>query len=579
MAARRRKRKRSANQHRRLVDELISMKVKNKLSEKQLLQVIHNMHTEDADAITKLVRDELKHNGYHAHRLHGCTTCNDFIWLHSEKIPCQNCNNDAGRYDAAGNPLEEVFYFALLPRLAQMYRDSQWRRTLTYPDSRPIRRTQRADVFDGTEYKRLRRAAGRCEYFVTFAHVADAVSSNKRMSRSILPGILSILNYDPRVRYQAQRNLLLTFLMPPKIKTSSAQKFYELLEDELSKLFYTGIAGGKLKGALLMTRADQKGKEFDLGLRSCTSYDAPCSVCEIMANPGVGPFTKTSVEDYRRFLPANHPYRRDPTFGANELRALPAYRTKQRSNLGVEIAQDVDTALPYYQGYVHFPLFHSLRYYRPFRQSAADLSHNLANFFGGIIANCRPTDAMISKWRREACWSGRFFEISTEAQQTLDVDIARELRGLHVGDYMTVTNLRELADVVGVARAGNKGELITRLRAVIQSINNTGTVVVSVGKGPIPWVLTDDEVRMVNNRFKSLVLPPHVHAFCTTEEGLFDNKSSCWRMISKMQVFMMLPVLLLGTLPAIRGSLTKIVHGIMLLNGRVISERVRRAKG
>ena len=165
-------------------------------------------------------------------------------------------------------------------------------------------------------------------------------------------------------------------------------------------------------------------------------------------------------------------------------------------------------------------------------------------------------------------------------------------------DYMTVANLRELAGVVGVTRAGNKPELLTRLRAVIQSINDTGTAVISVGKGPIPWVLTDEQVLMINNRFRRLVLPPYVHDFCTTEEGLFDDKSSCWRlvstllsslrspshiisfrMISKMQVFMMLPVLLLGTVPAIHSSLLKIVHGIMLLNGRVISERVRRDKG
>ena len=195
-----------------------------------------------------------------------------------------------------------------------------------------------------------------------------------------------------------------------------------------------------------------------------------------------------------------------------------------------------------------------------------------------MVGNLRPSDTVISKWRREACFSGRHVEISSEAQQTLDVEVARELRDVEVGDYMTVANLQELARVVGVKRAGTKDELITRLRAVIQAINDTGTAVVSVGKGPIPWVLTDDEVLMVNNRFRRLVLPPHVHAFCTTEEGLFDDKSSCWRMISKMQVFMMLPVLLLGTVPAIHASLIKVVHGIMLLNGRVISERVRRDK-
>ena len=46
-----------------------------------------------------------------------------------------------------------------------------------------------------------------------------------------------------------------------------------------------------------------------------------------------------------------------------------------------------------------------------------------------------------------------------------------------------------------------------------------------------------------------------------------------------MQVFMMLPVLLLGMVPALQGPLLTIVHGVTLLNGRVISERVRRTKG
>ena len=42
--------------------------------------------------------------------------------------------------------------------------------------------------------------------------------------------------------------------------------------------------------------------------------------------------------------------------------------------------QDEDIDLQYYQGYVHHPIFTGLRYYDPFLQSAADLSHNLANF-------------------------------------------------------------------------------------------------------------------------------------------------------------------------------------------------------
>ena len=96
---------------------------------------------------------------------------------------------------------------------------------------------------------------------------------------------------------------------------------------------------------------------------------------------------------------------------------------------------------------------------------------------------------------------------------------------------MTMNNLKELAGLVGVKSAGNKAEMIVRLQAVIQQINDTGTAVVSVGKGPIPWVLTNDQVAMFNNRCTKLVIPTHVQAFCTTEKGIFEDHSSCWRLV------------------------------------------------
>ena len=158
----------------------------------------------------------------------------------------------------------------------------------------------------------------------------------------------SVLNYDPRARH-TKNNMILNFLMPPKLSTLSAHKFYSLLEDEFNELYYQGIAQGDLKGALLMVRSDQKGKEFDLGLRSCTSYDAPCSVCELMADAGYGPFNTTHVGCYRRFLAMDHPYRVDPTFGPAELRPAPSQRSRERSKEGVEIAQDEEYELTFYQ--------------------------------------------------------------------------------------------------------------------------------------------------------------------------------------------------------------------------------------
>jgi len=389
--------------------------------------------------------------------------------------------------------------------------------------------------------------------------------------------IHSVLNYDPRIRGKTS-NMILALLMPPKITTLSAQKFYSLLEDELIELYDKGIVQGNLKGALLMVRSDQKGKEFDLGLRSCTSYDAPCSVCEIMADVGHGPFTKVHVGNYRRFLPTTHPYRRDPRFGPVELRQAPKLRSRARAERGVEIAYDDRNPLPFYQGYQHLPLFWGLPYFRPFIQSAPDLSHNLANFWKGIMDLVQPPDGLMAKWRREADASGRHSQIGREAVQTLDRDVARELRGLDL-EPLTMVELQQLAKLVGVSHSRTKPELKARLSEVITAINDTGTAVVSVGKAPIPWVLSTADLKMLDSRCRRTVLPHGYHPFCTTKEGLFQSRKVCWRMATKMQVFMMFPTLFLGTgIKDLHSMLCKLAYAIRLMIGRVVCGRERRSR-
>ena len=107
---------------------------------------------------------------------------------------------------------------------------------------------------------------------------------------------------------------------------------------------------------------------------------------------------------------------------------------------------------------------------------------------------------------------------------------------------------------------------------------DTGSAVVSVGKAPIPWVFTPEQVELVDSRCRRLVVPHHCHALCTTKAGVLKDRSSCWRMVSKIRLFFMFPVLLMGT-NNLHGPLTKLVHSLSLLLGRVVSERTRRNKG
>ena len=110
----------------------------------------------------------------------------------------------------------------------------------------------------------------------------------------------------------------------------------------------------------------------------------------------------------------------------------------------------------------------------------------------------------------------------------------------------------------------------------IHSHLDTGAAVLGHTHAPIPWMLTKEEIAVVDDRFRNVVIPHGVHAFCTFKEGLLENRSACWRMISKFQVFFMIPVMFRGTVPGLLSGLAKVVYSIMLMCGRVISERKRR---
>ena len=73
-----------------------------------------------------------------------------------------------------------------------MYRDDDFKRALSYMSVDYYRGNmgRRSDVTDGTEYKRLRRSVGSCKHFIVLAYCADAIPADKRLSRSILPGII-----------------------------------------------------------------------------------------------------------------------------------------------------------------------------------------------------------------------------------------------------------------------------------------------------------------------------------------------------------------------------------------------------
>ena len=125
--------------HHKTAKRISQMKVKWNLSHKQLAEFVSIFNEVEAQTILQLVHKDLKDEGYHAIRLHGCAGCEEYIWLKSESHICPNCNNMHGRYvfivtlialfallcftacllnryDSKGYAKQEVFYFPLLPR-------------------------------------------------------------------------------------------------------------------------------------------------------------------------------------------------------------------------------------------------------------------------------------------------------------------------------------------------------------------------------------------------------------------------------------------------------------------------------
>ena len=213
---RRRLNDRLMRRHRSVVNRAVKIKVKHNFSFEQLKDVLKMYHREEAATIMQLVKQEFADEGYFAHRIHGCAGCDNFMWLHHEHMDCPHCNNSDGRYltslksrylltsipptntlryDDAGAPKQEVFYFPLLPRLTKMYQNEEWRRSIMYPEERPRRLYSRSDVFDGTVYKQLRRDAGRCDHFLSLSYCADGIPADKRMARKVLPGIMRYVYY------------------------------------------------------------------------------------------------------------------------------------------------------------------------------------------------------------------------------------------------------------------------------------------------------------------------------------------------------------------------------------------------
>ena len=89
---------------------------------------------------------------------------------------------------------------------------------------------------------------------------------------------------------------------------------------------------------------------------------------------------------------------------------------------------------------------------------------------------------------------------------------------------------------------------------------------------PLPWRLTKDQLKIVNERVCAMWWPHHVHRLAKRRCSFFIKSCRAWKSRDKLTVFLViLPTCLRGFVPAVHQSILTIAYALRRLEGQVVS--------
>ena len=215
---------------------------------------------------------------------------------------------------------------------------------------------------------------------------------------SFWPMMVSILNLDPKNRTK-YGNLILLGIIPGKHSPKNINTYLAPFVDELLDLWsgvkvHDATCGRDfiLRGKLLMTIADLKGHGKVNCMQDSTAVFG-CNKCKIETERCVA---KRVFGGYRRYLPKDHPYRRDPSFGPPELREPHAVRTHARVvELGKKVRRGESEPGKDSEGITGVSEFCRLSYWDVIKNWRVDIAHACkgvgADTIAMICGDKRPT--------------------------------------------------------------------------------------------------------------------------------------------------------------------------------------------
>ena len=323
------------------------------------------------------------------------------------------------------------------------------------------------------------------------------------------PWQVCILSLPPWLRYRPEFILCLG-VIPNQLKLKQAKKYYDFASEyEMNQLHIYGVNGVRV--ILYGTSLDTPGRRELLSMQAVTSYN-PCPICMHTWQPG---FSSVCYGGYRRFLPADHPWRAKTFRVGNHVYEFRDVESRtppiKRNDTLVNLALLRVTPRRPFLGHKGLPLLHNW--------VGADWGRNMPEWmhdlkcFTEMLLKCwvgKGSQGFYTSWSRDAC----------HREDCRIYDIFHDF----------------------------------------------------VGGEPPPWRLTAAQVNLMDHRVKSMWWPHYCDKLAWKGYSFWKRPDRIWK--SKHKLFCLLSVLptcLRGFVKASHLALLHIVDALRQLNGASMS--------
>ena len=225
-------------------------------------------------------------------------------------------------------------HLGLIPQLKSLFWNPQWRQStvLRRPEGQPTVMRSIQDSPEWISFLRNNPSFASSPTNLALCYCTDGINPFKNGTHTTWPQMFKVLNLPPHMASRTDLVLLTGVTHGPR-KPKSLTPILELHYEELTQL-WEGIrvedpnqpgVYETLRAVLFCTSADYPGFS-DINRQQGVGSNNGCMECHIQGRRHYG---RMVYGGYRRYLPPDHPWRSDPSFGGTETRRAPVRKTQR----------------------------------------------------------------------------------------------------------------------------------------------------------------------------------------------------------------------------------------------------------